>query len=585
MDTRMENTKPDVLQDGPLDQQRKDNDNVGDANNSLSSEASVVEDNRNEEVKFQRDKVHTDPPVFSPLKNFSSRPPTDSVTHPNVGKPLLLRPSVLSGSSAELGSAASKPDSGSFSSAFGVRPMAFSFATATKDQAGSARPFLLRPSKLTAPVSEQNDGTGKSAVTSSLFGAKPSISSDLSKEPAAGSSPNKPIFLRPSKLAVASPEKGSDLTAGNDSVGDESKTVASSESGSDVRDETNATKSAVLRPSQLAATTADLQISEKTAPPKNPFARVPAFSEDKEEKEEKGLGESGDSQCASETQVSSSTALPKFVRLTTGSSVVTPVVSVPPVVNPVVTVASAPPTFVFGQNLLDRVETKENNAATQQHLESNGANSSEMLFTSVIRKEDSNDGSNSEGAERPPSKSLSDAAREYEESRAAKRKYEEVAVVTGEEDEANVVQMNCKLYAFEKSKGTWVERGRGTLRLNDRESALGAQSRVVVRTAGNLRVVINTKVWAGMVVERASPKSVRLTAMDTTGEVKVFLVSGSQKETEQLYKSLVARVERQRAANAHAAPPARTDSDAPPANPEPKRVAQDADTGEPAATL
>lgn len=580
----MEHTKPDVLQDGPLDQQRRADDNAEDANNSLSSEseASAVEDSRNEESKFQGDNVPSDAPVFSPLKNFSSRPSADSVTHPTVGKPVLLRPSVLSGSSSEVGSAVSKPDGVSFPSAFSARPTAFSFATAAKDQAGSARPFHLRPSKLTTPVSEQNDGPTGCNVASSIFGAKPTISSDLSKESAAGSSPSKPIFLRPSKLAVATPDKGSDPNTGND----EKKTAASSESGTEVKEENNAKKPAVLRPSQLAATTADLQISEKCAPPKNPFARVSALGEEKEEKGEKGSGDGGESRSAPESQVSNSTALPKFVRLTSGASV-SPAVSVPPVANPAVTVPSAPPTFVFGQNLLDRVETKENKAA-QQHLESNGANSSEMLFTSVIRKEDSNDGSNnSEAPDRPPSKSLSDAAREYEESRAAKRKYEEVAVVTGEEDEANVVQMNCKLYAFEKAKGTWVERGRGTLRLNDRESAAGAQSRVVVRTAGNLRVVINTKVWAGMVVERASAKSVRLTAMDTAGEVKVFLVAGSQKETDQLHKALVARVERQRAASAHA-PTAPVDADAPPPNPEPKRVAQeagDADTGEPTAAL
>jgi Ran-binding protein 3 len=36
---------------------------------------------------------------------------------------------------------------------------------------------------------------------------------------------------------------------------------------------------------------------------------------------------------------------------------------------------------------------------------------------------------------------LSEAAREYEEARAVKRKYEEVTVITGEEDEANVLQV------------------------------------------------------------------------------------------------------------------------------------------------
>jgi hypothetical protein len=39
---------------------------------------------------------------------------------------------------------------------------------------------------------------------------------------------------------------------------------------------------------------------------------------------------------------------------------------------------------------------------------------------------------------------LTEAAREYEESRAVKRKYEQVTIVTGEEDEANVLQVDVK---------------------------------------------------------------------------------------------------------------------------------------------
>nr|CAD7405749.1 unnamed protein product [Timema cristinae] len=141
-------------------------------------------------------------------------------------------------------------------------------------------------------------------------------------------------------------------------------------------------------------------------------------------------------------------------------------------------------------------------------------------------------------------KSLSEAAREYEEARAVKRKYDQVAVVTGEEGEHNVLQINCKLFAFDKATSTWLERGIGTLRLNDKEECNGTQSRVVMRTTGSLRVVLNTKIWGGMVVDRTSPKSVRLTAMDSSGQIKVFLVTTSLKEAEQLHKKLEVRVKR-----------------------------------------
>lgn len=47
-----------------------------------------------------------------------------------------------------------------------------------------------------------------------------------------------------------------------------------------------------------------------------------------------------------------------------------------------------------------------------------------------------------------------------------------------------------------------------------------------MRTQGSLRLILNTKLWAQMQVDKASEKSVRITAMDTEDQgVKVFLIS------------------------------------------------------------
>ncbi|KAM4051687.1 ran-binding protein 3-like isoform 2-T3 [Anomaloglossus baeobatrachus] len=53
-----------------------------------------------------------------------------------------------------------------------------------------------------------------------------------------------------------------------------------------------------------------------------------------------------------------------------------------------------------------------------------------------------------------------------------KLKYEldRVDVVTGEESERNVLQVNCKLFVFAKENQSWTERGCGYLRLNDTAS-------------------------------------------------------------------------------------------------------------------
>lgn len=154
---------------------------------------------------------------------------------------------------------------------------------------------------------------------------------------------------------------------------------------------------------------------------------------------------------------------------------------------------SSTPTFVFGQNLQERVMSDANSSEpspSTSSVNSNGNSSgtSDMLFSSAIKSEVKSDVSKE-------TKSLTESAREYEESRANKRKYDEVQVKTGEEEETNILSISCKLFSFDKVTTTWQERGRGTLRLNDFEVDDGQiGSRLVFRTTGSLRVILNTKV-------------------------------------------------------------------------------------------
>lgn len=137
--------------------------------------------------------------------------------------------------------------------------------------------------------------------------------------------------------------------------------------------------------------------------------------------------------------------------------------------------------------------------------------------------------------------SLEESSRELtEKEKSQKRKFDHVEVITGEESESNVLQMNCKLYAW--VNGSWQERGRGILRLNDWDAGQEIHSRLVIRTQGTLTVMLNTKVWAEMSIERASSKSVRFTALDADGQPKIFLAMGSPKDVDLLYNSLEWRV-------------------------------------------
>ncbi|XP_011704315.1 PREDICTED: ran-binding protein 3 isoform X1 [Wasmannia auropunctata] len=201
--------------------------------------------------------------------------------------------------------------------------------------------------------------------------------------------------------------------------------------------------------------------------------------------------------------------------------------------------STSTPSFVFGQNLKERVtvsnDTESSNNSEKDETkseESNENGSSELLF--------SNAAANCRATVRP-GLTLTQAAQVLEEAnRANKRKYNQVTLLTGEEGETNVLQINCKLFAFDKTSSSWQERGRGMLRLNDRDE----ESRLVGRTAGTQRLILNTKVWPGMTAERAGPKSLRLTAMDVHGDIRIFIVQAAPKEVDQLHSLLLQRLKR-----------------------------------------
>ncbi|NWU18203.1 RANB3 protein, partial [Cephalopterus ornatus] len=188
--------------------------------------------------------------------------------------------------------------------------------------------------------------------------------------------------------------------------------------------------------------------------------------------------------------------------------------------------------FVFGQNMSERVLSppKSNEGSTESNKE-NAATES---------------GSESSSQEATPEKeSLAESAAAYTKATARKCLLAKVEVITGEEAESNVLQIQCKLFVFDKSSQSWVERGRGLLRLNDMASTDDGtlQSRLVMRTQGSLRLILNTKLWAQMQIDKASEKSIRITAMDTEDQgVKVFLISASSKDTGQLFAALHHRI-------------------------------------------
>uniref|UniRef100_A0A8C5GJ63 Ran-binding protein 3 n=1 Tax=Gouania willdenowi TaxID=441366 RepID=A0A8C5GJ63_GOUWI len=191
--------------------------------------------------------------------------------------------------------------------------------------------------------------------------------------------------------------------------------------------------------------------------------------------------------------------------------------------------------FVFGQNMSERVlSPPKGESLNEEHKEVSAAPASEPSSQENTPEKVNN-----------VSESLEESAAAYTKATAKKCILEKVDVKTGEESESNVLQMQCKLYVFEKTAQSWIERGRGLLRLNDMASTDDGtlQSRLVMRTQGSLRLILNTKLWPQMQVDKASEKSVRITAMDTEDQgVKVFLISGSSKDVGQLAAALHHRI-------------------------------------------
>jgi Ran-binding protein 3 len=262
---------------------------------------------------------------------------------------------------------------------------------------------------------------------------------------------------------------------------------------------------------------------EETAPTFNPFKNVNQSIEENAVADKEKAIEPGEVSPRSDSAEKKPDPLTPLTQLANGmpkSSLFTNVTST----------ISENSGFVFGQNVHERVIVENKQPATAEpatgadNLFSASGTSSggASLFASSSDASTEQKTSENGEASKTDSQSLVEAARKYEESRGAqKRKYEEVETVTGEEDERNILEINCKLFAFLASN--YEERGRGTLRLNDSKKPGGA-SRVVFRTSGVLRVLMNTKIWAGMIAEPASQKSLRLTAIDNDGHIKVFLV-------------------------------------------------------------
>ncbi|KAJ3234461.1 hypothetical protein HDU81_001417 [Chytriomyces hyalinus] len=98
-----------------------------------------------------------------------------------------------------------------------------------------------------------------------------------------------------------------------------------------------------------------------------------------------------------------------------------------------------------------------------------------------------------------------------------------IEVKTGEEGESNVFHTRCKLFRMDESN-TWKERGMGSLRLNCDDTNTSA--RLVMRSEGALRLILNVRVLPGMPCQIVQEKYVQFACCEDASGDKLtrFLV-------------------------------------------------------------
>ncbi|XP_056370641.1 ran-binding protein 3-like [Oenanthe melanoleuca] len=202
--------------------------------------------------------------------------------------------------------------------------------------------------------------------------------------------------------------------------------------------------------------------------------------------------------------------------------------------------------FVFGENMVERVLVRS--AYAGRLFIKSPERHPKLCNEADLHKGEITSMSTESSRIRPQTKrallrnaTLIESAAAYISKPVEKILLDKVEVITGEEAEHNVLQINCKLFVFNKLSLTWTERGRGSLRLNDTSSNKHGmlQSRLIMRNQGSLRLILNTQLWEQMVIKRANRKSLCFTATDQEDHsVQVFLIQASSKDTEHLYAAI-----------------------------------------------
>uniref|UniRef100_A0A5B6ZEJ8 Putative nuclear pore complex protein NUP50A n=1 Tax=Davidia involucrata TaxID=16924 RepID=A0A5B6ZEJ8_DAVIN len=93
----------------------------------------------------------------------------------------------------------------------------------------------------------------------------------------------------------------------------------------------------------------------------------------------------------------------------------------------------------------------------------------------------------------------------------------EVPVETGEENEKAIFTADSVVFEF--LDGGWKERGKGELKVNVSRTGMG-KARLVMRTRGNYRLILNSSLYADMKLTNMEKKGITFACVNSAGEGK-----------------------------------------------------------------
>lgn len=98
---------------------------------------------------------------------------------------------------------------------------------------------------------------------------------------------------------------------------------------------------------------------------------------------------------------------------------------------------------------------------------------------------------------------------------------QEIPVETGEENEKPIFLADATLYEY--LDGSWKERGRGEIKVNT--SVSSEKARLVMRTKGNYRLILNASLYADMTLANMEKKGVTFSCINIAGEGRAGLTT------------------------------------------------------------